>query len=311
MTRRDDPWRLPALDKLGAQLRSLEDAHRPDSASASRRLWRPISISGAGVAAALVVALVFIDTGRPASALSAITHAPTAAAEARSVRFQSTVKIVISGGVFRGFRETGQIDFATGAYSTSLASGPSGGLLERRLVAGVLYVGQVRRGNLESRTRWLAIRLAGGQSATVASAREADPILDPSLLLRALATAHSGVTVIGRQELDGAPTTRYRLVTDLGSFLRASSGESAHEADRNVSVTLDVWLDARGRPRRLDETFFGASYLGPASITTDVVFSGYGAPVAVTAPAGLVQPAPLRVAAPDVLGPDPLRLFKR
>jgi hypothetical protein len=310
MIRRDDPWKLPALDDLGAQLRSLEDAHRAGSGSASRRLWQPISTLGAGVAAAVVVVLLFIDTGGPASALSAVTHAPLAAAESGSVRFQSTVDVVVSGNAFRWFRETGQIDFTTGDYRAALDLGRSG-LVERRLIAGVLYVAQIGRRNTASRIRWLAIRLARGQSDKVASVRGTDPTLEPSLLLRALATAHSRVTVIGRPQLDGTATTRYRLVTDLGSFLRASAGESANEALRNVSVSLDVWLDAHGRPRRLDETFAGASYLGPASVTTHIVFSRYGAPAVVTAPAGLVSPTRLRVAAPNVLGPDPLRLFKR
>lgn len=310
MIRRDDPWKLPALDRLGAQLRGLEDAHRADSGSTARRLWRPLSALGVVAATALVAVLTFIDAGHPASALSAVTQAPRAAAESRSVRFRSTVEIAVSGNVFPGFHETGQIDFATGDYRTSLDRGRSG-LVERRLVGGVLYVAQIGRGNTASRARWLAIRLARDQSVKVTSARGPDPTLYPSLLLRALATAHSGVALIGHQELDGTATTRYRLVTDLGSFLRASARESANDAVRNVSVAVDVWLDAHGRPRRLDETFVGTSYLGPASVTTHIVFSGYGAPAVVTAPAGLVSPAPLRVAAPNALGPEPLRLFKR
>jgi hypothetical protein len=306
-----DPWRLPALERLGAQFRDLENADQPVRPIESRSRWRPILVCGGGLAAVFVSALVLLDTGRPAAALSAINHASAAAAESRTVRFHSAITIVIAGHDFRGFTERGQIDFLTGAYTTTLNLGPAGGVLERRNVAGVLYIAQLRGRRSASRVRWLAIRLAGSHGATGSSALERDPITDPPLLLRALAGIRSAVIVAGRQELAGVPTTRYHLVTDLGSFLRATSRSAGDRKYRTVTVALTVWLDDQGRPRRVDETFAGVSYLGPASITNDVIFSNYGGRVIVPAPPKRFLSPRIRISPPSPFGPNPLRLFDR
>jgi hypothetical protein len=59
-------------------------------------------------------------------------------------------------------------------------------------------------------------------------------------------------------------------------------------AYRHGRAALDVWIDARGRPVRVRETFTGPSTTGHTTMTTIVSFTGYGRPVSVPSPASSV-----------------------
>lgn len=307
-----DPWRLGALERLGAQLRDLESADRRVQARAARRRRRRVSISG-GLVAALVAAFALLDMGQLAHALSAINRAPAAAAASESVKFDSTITIVLNGRQHERFTEHGEIDFARGDFSTSLSLGQAGGVLERRIVDGVFYIAQLRRGARPGeRVHWLALRLAGGQRASFSSAPEGDAFTDPPVLFRAMAGTRAPVTTVGHEDIDGVPITHYRLFTDLAAFLRASSPTAEVSLSyRKVAAALNVWLDGRGRPRRVDEAFAGASALGLARITTRIDFSGYGQPVAVRAPTSTSVTSQRQIATPGPLFADPSRLFER
>jgi hypothetical protein len=301
-----DPWRLPVLDRIGAQLRELENA------DATRRRRRRISLSG-GLVAALVAAFAVLNMGQLAKALSPINRAPAAAAASESVRFHSAITIVLNGRPHERFTEQGQIDFAKGDFSTTLSLGQAGGTLERRIVGGVFYIAQLRPGRRTGEpVHWLALRLAGGQRVSFASAPEGDAFTDPPVLFRAMARNRAPVTTVGHENINGVPTTHYRLSTDLATFLRASSpGAKGSGSYRKVAAALDVWLDGHGRPRRVDEAFAGATALGPARITTRINFTEYGEPVAVQAPAKALVTSGHRIATPGPLFADPSRLFER
>ena len=301
-----DPWRLPVLDRIGAQLRELENA------DATRRRRRRISLSG-GLVAALVAAFAVLNMSQLAKALSPINRAPAAAAASESVRFRSAIAIVLNGQQRERFTERGEIDFAKGDFSTALDRGQSGGTLERRIVGGVFYIAQVRRsGRAGGPVHWLALRLAGGRRATFASAPEGDAFTDPPVLFRAMARTRARVAIVGHEQIEGVATTHYRLFTDLAAFLRASSPSAeVSPSYRKVGAALNVWLDGRGRPRRVDETFAGVSARGPARITTRIDFSGYGEPVVVRAPAKAFVTSQRRIGTPGPLVGDPGRLFER
>jgi hypothetical protein len=301
-----DPWRLGVLDRIGAQLRELENTE------ANQRRRRRISISG-GLVAAVLATFALLNMGQLADALSPINRAPAAAAASESVHFRSTIKIVLNGRQHERFTEHGEIDFAKGDFSTTLSLGQAGGVLERRIADGVFYIAQLRRGRRPGGpVHWLALRLAGGQRASFSSAPEGDAFTDPPVLFRAMAGTRAPVTTVGHEDIDGVPTTHYRLFTDLAAFLHASSPTAEVSLSyRKVAATLDVWLDGRGRPRRVDEAFAGASALGLARITTRIDFTGYGQPVAVRAPASTSVTSQRQIATPGPLFGDPSRLFER
>jgi hypothetical protein len=300
-----DPWWPPVLDRFGAELRKLERAE----ATRSRR--RRVSISG-GLVAALVAAFALLDMGQLARAISPINRAPAAAAASESVRFDSTIRITVNGRPYARFSEYGEIDFARRNYRTTLQLGP-GGAIEQRRVDGVLYIAQLPGGERQhAPIRWLGFPLAHEAATTFASAPESEEFTSPLVLLDELGGTRAAVKVVATEDLDGVPTTRYRLQTNLASLLSASPGVGSQPAAyRGVGGTLTVWLDRHGRPRRVEETFTGASLGGAASITTVTDFTGYGQPVVVRAPSKLLVRARRSVLAPSPLAASPSRFFER
>jgi hypothetical protein len=306
-----DPWRLGALERLGAQLRDLESADRRVQARATRRRRRRVSISG-GLVAALIAIFALVVTDRVAHALSPINRAPAAAAASESVRFRSTIAITVNGRRQERFTEDGEIDFVRRNYSTTLQLG-HGEAIEQRRVDGVLYIAQLPGArSRHAPIRWRAVPLAHEASTTFASAPESEEFTSPLVLLDELGGTRAPVEVVGTEDLNGVPTTRYRLQTSLASLLSASPGAASQpDSYRGVGATLTVWLDAHGRPRRVDETVAGASSAGEASIATVTDFTGYGKPVAVRAPTKLSVMAKRRIVAPSPLAASPSRLFER
>jgi hypothetical protein len=300
-----DPWRLPVLDRIGEQLRELENA------DATRRRRRRISLSG-GLVAALVVAFAVLNMGQLAHALSPVNRAPAAAAASESVRFNSAITITVNGRQQERFIQHGEIDFARRNYRTTLQWG-QGEAIEQRRVDGVLYIAQLPGGRSQhALIRWLAVPLAHEASTTFASAPESEEFTTPLVLLDELGGTRAPVKVVGTEDLHGVPTTVFRLQTNLASLLSASPGAGSQPASyRGVGATLTVWLDRHGRPRRVDETFAGASSAGGASITTVTDFSGYGQRVAVRAPTKLSVRAKRRIVAPSPLAASPSRSFER
>lgn len=300
-----DPWWPPVLDRFGAQLRELE---RADNA---RRRRRRISLSG-GLVVALVAAFAFLDMGQLARALSPVNRAPAAAAASESVRFHSTITITVNGQQYGRFSEQGEIDFARRNYRTTLELGPGGGIEQRR-VDGILYIAQLPgKRSQHAPIRWRAVPLAHEASTTFASAPENEEFTSPLVLLDELGGTRAPVKVVDTEDLDGVPTTLYRLQTNLASLLSASPGARIQPASyRGIGATLTVWLDRHGRPRRVEETVAGAAPVGEASITTVTDFTGYGQPVAVRAPTKLSVRAKRRIVAPTPLAGSPSRFFER
>ena len=302
MTRRGrDPWRLPTIERFGAQLRDLEDGSRTGSpASGSRLSGRTILVSGGAITAALIAIVLILTSGRNAQARSVVNEAPAAAERSGTVRFQSALTITVDGHARAGITEQGAIGFTTNTYTTTARLGSTGQILERRSVNGFLYSAQPRPGfRAQPNTYWVATPVEGG---TRGFASQSDALIDPPWVFRALADIRAPVSRLGHTNLDGVPTTRYHLLTDLASFLRPSTGYVQYPlVYRHVQAALDVWLDSRGRPRQVQETFTGPSSTGRATMTTIVRFMDYEQPVSVQAPPnsivkftkGTAQPNPL------------------
>ena len=178
---------------------------------------------------------------------------------------------------------------------------------------GVLYIAQLPGGRSQhAPIRWRAVALAHEAATTFASAPESAEFTSPLVLLDELGGTRAPVKVVGTEDLDGVPTTLYRLQTNLVSLLGASPGAGSQPASYGgVGATLTVWLDRHGRPRRVDETVAGASSAGEASITTVTEFTGYGQPVAVRAPTKLSVRGKHSIAAPSPLAASPNRFFER
>ncbi len=305
-----DPWRLPALEQFGSELRRLEEERSPNLQRTKQRR-RLLALASGALASALAIVIAF-DGGQRAIALSVINRAPALAAKSLSVAFRSVTTIVVGGRQVREFAESGGINFATGAYRTALEI-PGSGVSERRRVGGVLYRLNTRQGRHGvGHPQWVAVRLTRSQQAALTPAPGADAFTDPLALLSLLAHTPSVVTRIGNETIEGAPATHYRLKTDLRSILNESSGQFAKPASyRMVGATLDVWLDHRGRPLRVAEHLAGHSPLGVATLRAVTTFSNYGQHVQILAPSGMRLSPTLLSGGLSSHAADPSRIFER
>lgn len=308
----DPPRQPPPLERLGSQFRELEHAAERTRAHNTRR-WRPVSIAASSALLALLVGVFVVFTGGRAGALNAINRAPASAAASETVRFRSAISITEGPHQLASFTQFGEIDFARRDYATTLQIGRSSESFKQRRIGGILYVAQLARGrNPRAPIRWLAIPLAHEASTTFASAPESEQFTNPLVLLDELSGTHAKITVVGREDLHGVPTTRYRLHTNLAALLSAAPGAAKQPASyRSAAVTLSVWLDRQGRPRQVDETVARASSTAPASITTITDFSGYAQPVAIRAPAKVALRSKRAIAAPNPLAASPTRLWEQ
>lgn len=306
-----DPWRLPTLERFGSELRRLEEAEPVPGTQRPKQRRRLLSAAGGTLACVLAI-LIALDGGQRAAALSIINRAPALAAKSLSVAFRSVTTIGANGRQLRQFSESGEIDFATGAYRTALEV-PGLGLVERRRVGGTLYRLDMSRGTHGvGKPQWFAVRLTHSQQAVLTPAPGADAFTDPLALLSLLAHTPSVVTFIGDEMIEGAPAKHYRLKTDLTSILSESSSHLAEPAGyRDVLATLDVWLDQGGRPLRVAEHLAGNSPLGAAALQAVTTFSNYGQRVQIRAPRGAQQSRPLLSRELSPNAQDPSRLFER
>jgi hypothetical protein len=272
----DDRGRLPYIPKLGEQIRGSEARQR-------KRARARVALASAGTlaAAALCIVLLILPGGQTAQALNVVNRAPRAAEGSGSVRFYSTLTVTVGGRTRPPISEYGAIDFDTGAYRSAVHVAETGQVIERRAVAGVSYAAEhPSSGQAKS---WSARRLRGGLHGAFAA--EADALIEPPAVFRALAGIRAPIRRLGNETRRGIPTTHYRLTTNLDAFLGTTEGyiENRH-GYRDVGMTLDVWLDSRGRPVEVSERIAGPSPAGHTTITTLVQFRDYGTPVTVPAP---------------------------
>jgi hypothetical protein len=301
MTPEDNRWRTPTLERFGEQLREAERAETQTAARRPQRRRLSPTRAAAVVAAIALLAGVFVVV--PAGALSPVNHAPAAARQSGSVAFDSALQVSLNGRTLTHFAEVGEVDFVTGDYATTLSL--AGETVDRRRVGDVFYGRQLHDHGRASSERWHAVhveqapdgfdRVPGGYT-----------LIDPQVVFRVLAGSHSPVTRVGQQEIAGIQTTHYRLSTSLAAFLATEGGPVGDLARyETVQATVDVWLDAKDRPRRVQTSFAGPARLGAATMTSVIDFSNYGEPVTVHPPsASDVSP---RSAASTALLGDPLQ----
>ena len=122
--------------------------------------------------------------------------------------------------------------------------------------------------------------------APAASSATPDPLSDPLGVLRSLGAGQS-VQPLGSAVVRGVGTTRYRVVVDVARAVTSAApdGQAALRQLLGLGVRsypVDLWIDAQGRPRRLQ---FRLSVAGD-HVTATIDLYDYGIPVQITLPPG-------------------------
>lgn len=129
---------------------------------------------------------------------------------------------------------------------------------------------------------------------------------DATAYLSLLEASGEEVTELGREEVRGVPTTRYRATVDLGVHLAEATPEARDDLARvlgpeglealaGTAFPLDVWVDDEGLVRRVAATLDLAGAAPPeaadvvppgAAISFDIEYFDFGADVQVDPPPG-------------------------
>ncbi len=127
-----------------------------------------------------------------------------------------------------------------------------------------------------------------------------------------LAHTTAPVAHLGGADVDGVPTQRYRFLTNLAAMLRASTGASSPAGGARTAAVVDVWLDAKERPRRVAERLTRAGAGSTAELTATITFTSFGQEVRLSVPGDARAAGTLRAGGPPqpLLG-GPTRIFQR
>jgi hypothetical protein len=155
-------------------------------------------------------------------------------------------------------------------------------------------------------TPWIKLDFAAYEQSLSATSVGDD---DPSQLLDFL-LASGSVSDVGVQWIDGAATTHYHALVDLGRYasvvapsLRSAAQQAAaafEELTGSTTLPVDAWVDAHNRVRR---AMLSVSSIctkpGPLTETITMDYFDYGRQPAVSAPpAAFTQTLPSQLATP-------------
>jgi hypothetical protein len=196
-----------------------------------------------------------------------------------------------TGGAGSKVAFDGRFDFGqrTGEYSTSLSAfgAPGKGKVRGLLLDGAVLLGlsalrsQPEFESIPEGKDWLKIDPdAVGTSEVVQR--------DPSSSLDALRGATGRVTRVGSETIRGVNTTHYRVSLDLAQAISNAPEAQRDRVETSVialgtrNIPADVWIDAKGRVRKLHLRLKGGTVVTPGSVEFE--FFDLGTPVAVTQP---------------------------
>lgn len=195
---------------------------------------------------------------------------------------------------------SGAVSFAESRAKVSI--GTSGaGRAEIRQIGYTIYEKLPANGSSGQRGRWVRLdllELAGGRGeylAQLASSQLNDPVHQLAYLEGVIPAK---TRKLGRGEVRGVTTTRYRMVVDLDRVARQNpAGRKLYEDLKkdlgSSTLPITVWLDGKDRVRRFEATVpieiprtkpgkGVGSERGRIRISNE--YYGFGAPVSVKAP---------------------------
>lgn len=211
-------------------------------------------------------------------------------AKSRSAKFRGR-STQDKGGAGSKVVFDGKFDFGqrAGEYSTSLSAFgvPGNGKVRGLLLDGAVLLGlnalrnQPGFESVPEGKEWLKLDPAVFGTSEVAQR-------DPSSSIDALRGATGRVTRVGSDKVRGVNTTHYRVTLDLANAINKAPQEQRARVETSVialgtrNIPADVWIDEKGRLRKLRLMLKGGTVVTPGSLEFE--FFDLGTPVTVTQP---------------------------
>ncbi|MFJ2774040.1 hypothetical protein [Streptomyces sp. NPDC087300] len=253
--------------------------------------------TGGAVAAVAAVGLMAVATGCSGSGAAVeakragdpgdvVRGAADSLVRAGSSKASTSLEMA-SGGTRVTIRGKGVYDFEgqRGRFQVVLPKDPAGDDEHRPitelLTPGALYM--KNRGAGVPADKWVRIETASLSDGNLVTGGATDPLAAAELLR---GTRH--VAYVGEERVGGAEVRHYRGVADIGGAAKAASagqrGALAAAAAKGFSrqgVHFDVYLDDRGRVRKLRQQF----RMAEANVASTTLLYDFGAPAEVRLPA--------------------------
>lgn len=252
---------------------------------------------------AIAVVALLVTTAMLMTAFGGVAAARGTSSDLERIQNSGDALATVGSAKFRG-RSTqdaggpgskvafdGTFDFGqrVGEYSTSLSAF---GVRGNEKVRGLLLGGAVLLGLSALRNQpefesipegkdWLKIDPDSVGTSEVVQR-------DPSSSLDALRGATGRVTRAGSEKIRGVDTTHYRVSIDLAKAVSNAPEAQRDRVETSVialgtrHIPADVWIDGKGRVRKLRLRLKGGTIVTPGSVEFE--FFDLGAPVAVTQP---------------------------
>jgi hypothetical protein len=258
-----------------------------------RRMRRLLALPAA-ITVAVAVAACGGGTKTPPA--TAISDAPAKTADAGTARLEATVVTTSSKtpttAAAKPTKVTGQVDFKAtrGRFQISAASLglPAGsGPLDAVLIGQIFYFKGLQ-GLTAPNKPWIEINLAKLANASGVAGQLQS--LNPNSYLIQLRGVTGAVKELGKAKVRGTATTHYGFTVDLNKAAglapadQRAAIEAAAKTVVNQSEPTEVWLDGKGRVRRLQQTVQLASSLATGTTTLVLEYFDFGTKVDATPP---------------------------
>jgi hypothetical protein len=263
-----------------------------------RRVRLRVFEAAIALAAVAVIAVLALGGGAGPPPATPVSLAADVTSAAPGYRFTMQITASLGG--------TNVDASASGAITEHPASGSlemtvAGRAVKELYISPYVYVQVPSAG-----TPWIKLDFAAYEQSLSATSVGDD---DPSQLLDFL-RASGSVNDVGVQWIDGAATTHYHALVDLGRYaavvapsLRPAAQQAAaafEELTGSTTLPVDAWVDAHNRVRR---AMLSVSSIctkpGPLTETITMDYFDYGRQPAVSAPpAAFTQTLPSQLATP-------------
>jgi len=200
--------------------------------------------------------------------------------------------VVTESGLSKPLIMTGQMvyDGAGAARGTLSTADPKSGVpvkFDYVLEGTQMYMRSNRFGSLPEGREWMGLDLALGDEVHTSVPAGGDVKGELDLLSK----ASGGVEKVGKEEVRGVATTRYRGTISVADSVKRLREEGAHTlatyAEKKGSPThLEAWIDAKGLVRRMRivQSKPAADGNGPTTIDMRTDFYDFGLEPEIEAP---------------------------
>jgi hypothetical protein len=211
---------------------------------------------------------------------------------------------ITANGSFDERAHTGQMTMdLSGVPGLSSLAGPGEGKVQMVMLYPDIYMHMpFLAGKLPEGKTWMKLDITKAAAAAGVSSSSLSSLgqNDPTQFLEYLRGSAGGVVSLGKETVEGVPTTHYhgelelsRILANMPSSEQAAaksaleklgSGGASVGGGGSGGIPVEVWIDAQGRVRRIEMSFGGAGTAAGISANITVAFKSYGPVPPVTPP---------------------------